>query len=323
MRPARSLVLFACATALTAPVAGCATSEGQDSLAGAGVAANPAAVAPGAQPPANKDKAPAPREEQPSSPSKDPDGVPTNIPKAIPNPEPPPDPAKIALKARATSSTSNPLAGVGQQGYARVSTYVDLAWSASKQAASYRVSVNDGSDDKFYLKATLNAKTTRYRYGGGLLTNAVAVDRPYKFMVQALNSSGQVMAQGEDSTKALYPLGMPKLVSPANGAAGTTIQPQFQWTKVNNADGYFVEVFSGMYFVPTWRGYGAGAERIAMTYGDGGDFYPGTYPAVWTAVLTQGQRYTWTVTAIKTDTGNMATAKAIAESNAPSQIFVP
>ncbi len=321
MRPARSLVFFACAIALTLPVVGCGASEGRPSDA-SNLSSNPAA-APVAQLPPAKDKNAAPKEGQPKGPSQDPDGVPTNVPKEIPNPEPPPDPAKIALKARAVSSTSNPLAALGKPGFAKVSTYIDLAWSPIKQAASYRVSVNDGSDDKFYLKATLNAKSTRFRFGGGLLTNAVAVDRNYKFMVQALNTSGQVMAQGEDATKPLYPLGMPKLISPANGAAGTTIQPQFQWSKVNNADGYFVEVFSGMYYVPTWRGYGAGAERIAMTYGDAGDFYPGTYPAVWTMVLAPGQRYTWTVTAIKTDTGNMATAKAIAESNAPSQIFVP
>jgi hypothetical protein len=306
---------------LTLPVAGCGDTGVRGEAASEGRGGTNPAAAP-ITPPSQKEN-PAPKEEQPKSPSKDPDGVPTNIPKAIPNPEPPADPAKLALKVRAYSSTSNPLAGVGKDGFARVSTYVDLAWSPAKQATQYRVSVNDGSDDKFYLKATLPAKTTRYRYGGGLLTNAVAIDRTYKFLVQAVNSSGQTTAQAEDSTKAIYPLGMPKLVSPANGAAGTTIQPNFQWTKVNNADGYYIEVFSGMYYVPTWRGFGAGQERITMTYGDAGDFYPGTYPAVWTMVLTQGQRYTWTVTAVKTDTGNMATAKAVAESNAPSQIFVP
>ncbi len=319
MRPTRILVLLTCATALTLPVVGCGAQEGRSPEEGTGATSTNPAAPPVTQAPSTA----APREQQPLGPSKDPDGVPTNVPKAIPAPEPLPDPAKINLKVRANSSTSNPLAAVGQPGMARISVYVDTTWASIKQASQYRISVNDGSDEKFYVKATVSGNTSKWRFGGGLISNAVAVDRTYKFMIQALNSSGQVIAQGEDSTKPLYPLGMPKLVSPANGQAGTTIAPQFQWTKVTNADGYFVEVFSGAYYVPTWRGYGSGQERIAMTYGDAGDFYPGTYPAIWTMVLTPGQRYTWTVTAIKTDTGNMATAKAVAEANAPSQIFVP
>jgi len=301
---------------LILPLAGCGTTEGRGDSASN-------SVSPVTAPVPQTPKTVAPKEEQPTAPAKDGDDVPTNIPKAIPNPEPPPDPAKINVKARATSATSNPLAAVGQPGMARISTFIDLAWSPVKQATQYQVTVNDDGSDKFVLKATLPASTTKYRFGGGLVANAVAVDRTYKFMIRALNSSNQVVAQGDDSTKPLYPLSMPKLVSPTNGQAGATIQPQFQWTKVNGADGYYVETFSGAYFVPTWRGYGAGQERIAMTYGDSGEFYPGTYPAVWTMVLTPGQRYTWTVTAIKTDTGNMATAKAIAEANAPSQIFIP
>lgn len=319
MRPARLVLLVAYATALSLPLSACGTQEGQSVQEVSKSSANPAAP-PVSQAP---NRTAPPREEQPRGPARDPDGVPTNVPKAIPEPEPLPDPAKINLKVRATSSTSNPLAALGQAGMARISTYIDLVWPATKHAQQYRISVNDGSDEKFYIKATVSGSTTRYRYGGGLLANAVAVDRTYKFLIQALNSSGQVIAEGEDSTKPLYPLGMPKLVSPTNGQANTTIQPQFQWTKVNNADGYFVEVFSGAYYVPMWRGYGSGQERITMTYGDAGDFYPGTHPAIWTMVLTPGQRYTWTVTAFKTDTGNMATAKAVAESNAPSQVFIP
>lgn len=316
MRSTRILALASVAIVSTLPVAGCGPSDGR-SMAGDERSATPASA------PVGTPKREAPREAQPTGPSTDVGDVPTNIPRAIPNPEPPADPAKIAVKAIATSATSNPLASIGQAGMARVSIHIDLTWSPVKQATQYQVTVNDDGSDKYVLKATVASKATKYRYGGGLVANSVAVDRPYKFMVRALNSAGNVIAQGTDDTKALYPLGIPKLLTPTNGQTGTTIQPQFQWAKVNNADGYYVEVFSGAYFVPTWRGYGAGVDRIAMTYGDAGDQYPGSFPAIWTLVLSPGARYTWSVTAFKTDTGNIATAKAYAQSNAPSQIFVP
>lgn len=259
------------------------------------------------------------REPKPTSWNRDPDDVPTNIPRAIPQPEPPPEPGELRVKAIANSVTSNPLFALTGGNYRKISISALVSWTPNPQAAQYRVSRSDDGTERFVIRATIPRSFTAFKDGGGFAN--LAVDNEYRYLIEALDSSGRVIARGQDNVKPLYPLDIPVLTSPSNGSAEKGIQPQFSWDKVAGADGYYIEVFSGTYLVPMWRGYRRDELGTAIKYGEQVDLYPGTMPAVWTHVLTPGAKYTWTVTSYKTDTGNAMTAKAFAKSNAPAWTF--
>ncbi|MBI6546375.1 MAG: hypothetical protein HY692_06240 [Cyanobacteria bacterium NC_groundwater_1444_Ag_S-0.65um_54_12] len=276
----------------------------------------------------NPDQNPVKREPVPTGPqTADPGDVPANIPKPIPTPEPPITPGEVKVRAIAQSISSYPLNPFGNYG-TLVNIHIDLKWQLYPGATAYRISRNDDGGEQFILKATIPAGNIAkqwpfYWREYSLPSSPLVPGNNYKYLVEALNTSNRVIAKGNDATKPLYPLGIPKLQSPDNNAKDTDIQPSFQWEKVNNADGYFVEVFSGSNFLPQWRGFKAGQDNIVIKYGESGEGYPGTLPSIWTVVLVRKALYSWTVTAYKTDTGNAMTAKAFAKSNAPSWIFRP
>lgn len=271
-------------------------------------------------------EAPPIKETKPKGPQiADPGDVPTNIPKGIPTPEPPIKPGEMKVKATSFSISSYPLNPFGRFNRL-INIHVDLKWQLYPGAVSYRVSRSGDGTDNFQVKATIPANRLNkilplfwreYSIPG---SGALVPGQAYKYMVDALNTSNRVVASGTEETTPLYPLDIPKQVSPDNNAKGGGIQPRLQWEKVNNADGYFVEVFSGVTFNPQWRAFRS-AETIM--YGELGDKYPGTAPAIWTTVLAVGKPVTWTVTAYKSDSGNASTAKAFAHSNAPSWIYTP
>ena len=259
-----------------------------------------------------------PREEQPSGPRNDPEDVPTNIPQPIPAPEPPADPKQINVRAVANPVNSNPLAVFSQAMPSRVTVYATLTWSKVANASSFRVSRCDDGSDRFVIRANVPSSFRGYQDGGAM---NLRVDNDYRYLVEALDSAGHVVARGEDHCKPLYPLAIPQLVAPEPQAENTGIAPEFSWTQVPGAQGYFVEVFSGVYLVPMWRGFRSDTVGTRIKYGEQVDLMAGTIPAIWTTILNPAAMYTWTVTAVKTDTGNAATAKAWAKSNAPAQRF--
>ena len=259
-----------------------------------------------------------PSEEQPTGPGQDPEDVPTNIPQPIPAPEPPADPKQINVRAVANTVNSNPLAVFSQAMPSRVSVYATLTWSKVAQSASFRVSRCDDGTDKFVIRANVPASFRGYQDGGAM---NLRVDNDYRYLVEALDSSGRVIARGEDHCKPLYPLAIPQLTTPESQAENLGIAPEFSWTQVPGSQGYYVEVFSGVYLVPMWRGFRSENVGTRIKYGEQVDIMPGSMPAIWTTILNPVAMYTWTVTAIKTDTGNAATAKAWAKSNAPAQRF--
>ncbi len=320
----KAIVAAAVAAALVVLSAGCGDSPTRpgDSTSGNGDSAAPTA-------PGNTGNNGKTTETRPMGPqTADPADVPTNIPKPIPTPDPPTKAGEIKVKAISYSVTSNPLSPWGKQNRL-INIHVDLRWTLTQGAVAYRISRNDDGGDQFTIKANLNANTIikalplYWREYSIPAVNQLTPGNKYKYLVEALNTSNKVIASGIEETAPLYPLDVPALISPENNAKGTGIQPSFQWSRVNNADGYFIEVFAGSNFLPQWRGFRAGQEGITMKYGELGDGYPGLMPAVWTMVLQPNVPYTWTVTAYKTDTGNAATAKAFAESNATSWLFTP
>lgn len=263
------------------------------------------------------------REETPTTPKNDyGDDVPTNIPQPIPQPEQPSEPGKIGVRAVANTVTSNPLAAITSAAPNRISVYSTITWSKTEGAAQYRVSRREeGGDDKYYIRANVPASFRGYQ-DGGIMNLKIGIK--YDYRVEALDSSGRVIAAGEDNSTPLYPVGLPakKDLKPADGAdefGGST--PDFAWGEVKDAQGYYVEVFSSVTLLPMWRGYRENTHGTAITYGDQIDIMPGTIPAVWTQPLNPAGTYTWSVTAIKTDTGNAATAKAWAKSNTPAMRF--
>lgn len=262
------------------------------------------------------------REEQPRTIADDPQDVPTNIPQPIPNPEPPADPKALAVKAVANTIQSTALQVFNPNMPSRVSVYADLVWSKVEGAAQFRVSRNDDGGDKYYVLHNVPASFRGYRDGAVM---NLRIDTDYSYLVEALDSSGNVISRGTDKTKALYPLPIPKPSEPANNAENVGITPKFTWETGGNtkAEGYYVEVFSGVYYTPMWRGYRRDGEfGTAITYGEAVDIQAGTKPAIWPPiVLSPAANYTWSVTAIKTDSGNAATAKAWAKSNSTAMRF--
>lgn len=313
---ARSLALMAVTVAAVPLVA----------LSGCGLDA-PTRRAPSAGPSAGEPSGGQVREPIPQAPNRDPDEVPTHIPDPIPQPLNPPAPGEITVRAVAHSVTSNPLAAFDGRAFKTIAIYANLTWTPIKGAATYRISRALEGSDRFVVRGTVNGSLPLFRDGGTLLGN-LNVATEYKYLIEALDSSGNVIARGNDSCRPLYPLDIPTLKSPENGAVTNGLQPVMRWSYTDESnqaksgpDGFYTEVFSGQYLVPMWRGFRQGNLADSIQYGNPVDFYPGTAPAVWAGVLQPGARYTWTVTAYRTDTGNAITAKAVATSNAPAWTF--
>ncbi|MBU6429244.1 MAG: hypothetical protein KGR26_09560, partial [Cyanobacteria bacterium REEB65] len=231
-------------------------------------------------------------EPQPTAPNGDPADVPGNMPIPIPSPSPAITPGSLTVQSIAYSESSYPLNPFGN--FTRlVDIHIDLKWQLYPGATSYRISRNDSTmpQGQYALKTTVSATSLNQAFPFFWREYSIPAVSPlipgndYKYLVEALNLSNQVVAKGTDDTKPLYPLDVPKLTGPANNAAGAGIQPTFNWdtSTDGNADGYFVEVFSGAYFVPMWRGYAKGAQNGELHYGDFGDGYPGTLPSIWTS----------------------------------------
>jgi hypothetical protein len=309
----RNTALALAATILTTALVGCGSnlpSPGEN----AGKASNTGrSVTPTQQ-----------REVAPTTPKSDyGDDVPTNIPQPIPQPEQPSEPGKIGVKVVANTVTSNPLAAFTSAAPNRISVYSTISWSKTEGASQYRVSRREegASDEKFYIRANVPASFRGYQ-DGGIMSLKIGIK--YDYRVEALDSTGNVIAAGEDSATPLYPVGMPakdslKPADGTDGLAGST--PDFSWGEVKDAQGYYVEVFSSVTMLPMWRGYRDNTHGTAITYGDQVDILAGTFPAVWTQPLNPAGTYTWSLTAIKTDTGNAVTAKAWAKSNTPAMRF--
>lgn len=299
------------ATILTTMVAGCGTTP------------------PGPQPGAVTEQAAATptmkssAEPQPKAPNQEADDVPTNIPQPIPQPEAPADPKDITIRAVANTVNANPLQVFNANVPSQIAVYVTLTWSKVKGAAQYRVSRNDDGTDKFYIRANVPATFSGFHDGGPM---NLKIDNEYQYIVEALDSSGTVIAKSKpDKCKPLYPLEIPKPNSPADGADQVGISPQFQWDGSTGANGYYVEVFSGVYFTPMWRGFRKDdGQKTAdsISYGNQVDMMAGTTPNIWAAVLNPAGTYLWCITAVKTDTGNAMTAKAWAKSNSfPTRFY--
>lgn len=269
------------------------------------------------------------KEEQPTQ-SRPYDGtdVPTDVPQPIPQPAPPADPKALNVRAVANTVNSSPLKVFSASAPTTISVYATLTWSKCQNAAQYRVSRNDDPNDKdekgnpkFYVRSNVPASYRGYQDGGVL--QRLKTQNKYTYLVEALDSSGNVIAKGQDDTTPLYPLAIPTTTAPENNKVNASIAPEFKWSSVAGTQCYYVEVYSGVYFTPMWRGYRSDKDGTNIKYGEQVEEnpYPGTTPAFWAMILQPQGYYTWSVTAVKTDTGNALTAKAWAKSNSSAWRF--
>lgn len=288
----------------------------------------------------------APQEQQPTTPDPTTQGPNTIDPQPIPPANEVVGNGQLAVKAVAYTTAINPIGFASNiPGFSnlpganllpsaqRISVYVIVGWRPIQGAARYRIrrndtQSNDTSDPTQYpVIGTVDGRFTGFQDGGGIMNN-LKVMNEYRYVVEALDSAGNVIATGQDNTQAIYPLEIPQLLQPANHATQVGITPAFGWSTTHGADGYYVEVFSTLFGgspvpVPMWRTYKPGADNTAAVYGTQPNVYPGTAPAMWTMVLNPGAACLWTVCAYKTDTGNVQTAKAVAKSNAVPYMFTP
>ena len=165
----------------------------------------------------------------------------------------------------------------------------------------------------------------RLKRGFQSVTNRPNVDYVYK--VVAVDANGVPMSQSKVTTgRAMSSVGTPIML---DAASTNTVKPVLPWRKGTDGlqpDGYYVSVFPSVegltqgILPPTslaaWTTY-MNYQRSTVqqvTYGKSkGNLlsYAGVLPFDITFNLKPGAKYSWSVISIRTDTGNMQTAKQI------------
>ncbi|HEY9765331.1 MAG TPA: hypothetical protein V6C82_03165 [Chroococcales cyanobacterium] len=269
----------------------------------------------------------------PSTPSRDPNDVPTNVLRPIPAVPATSKPGEVTMKAVANTATITPLvdAGVIGNGLRVVSVSATITWGKVQNANSYRVLRAIDNDNIEDLSKYSSIGNTTGKLGffvdGGKVYGNLQPGRLYNYKVQALDSMGRVIATGNSGVKPLQPILPPAQIHPlplTPGDTKPTDSTNFTWNKVQDCDGYYVEVFSATTMMPMWVGYKDSADGggVGLNYGDSGKLI-GTIPVVWSMMLTPMARYAWSVTATKSDSpDNASKATAFAKANTPLRFFI-
>ncbi|MBC7474393.1 MAG: hypothetical protein H7263_08890, partial [Candidatus Sericytochromatia bacterium] len=158
----------------------------------------------------------------------------------------------------------------------------------------------------------------------------------YKYKVFAADANGNVI--GESDSAATVPL--PPIAAPTNikVSESESLKPLFQWEATPGLppDGYYVSVHPPVNFgkdaIPQGTNYGLAYWSTFRTeqtkvarYGSQSDnvaAYPGTLPFDVNFPLKTGNRYSVSVTSVKTDSNDMRTARAISKGWSESKIFI-
>jgi hypothetical protein len=156
----------------------------------------------------------------------------------------------------------------------------------------------------------------------------------YKYKVFATDMEGNVV--GESDAAVTIPL--PPIAAPINIKISETnnVTPLFEWESTDGvpADGYFISVMPPIAFgkqpIPNtnigyafWSTFRNEKTKVAR-YGASSDnsvAYPGSLPFNVTTPLKMAGRYSVSITAIKTDTNDMRTAKAVSKAWSESKLF--
>ncbi|MCI0603409.1 M12 family metallo-peptidase [bacterium] len=119
-----------------------------------------------------------------------------------------------------------------------ISTTATLDWSAASNATSYRVEV---ATDSSFNNIVRSQSTTGTSWA---ITPGLATGTTYWWHVRGENSCSQsaFSQTWTFQTKQCSTPAAPALVSPANGAAGTTTAPALDWSASTGATSYYVQV---------------------------------------------------------------------------------
>lgn len=320
----KAILVLACAASVAAcgrMVANDPTAGGTDPTVGSGTAPK---FDPGSQG--------APPETEPATANTDTAEGPVNLPPIPAAPTTPVDPAAMVVHSVAETITVNPAPGyMGPTGFAAL-IRAKVTFTPVKGATSYRVyqlAAHDGQtdDEKGTLVYKLPSWVPVAIVGAGMGVLNLNVGQEYDYTVEAIDRAGNIIARGKDNCAPLAPLPIPYLKDPGQNAAHVGQEPYFSWTPSNGADGYYTEVFATIRglvpALPMWRSYRNNPDSMTVQYGMQVDVKDGTRPMQWSLPLNVGQRYAWTVCAIRTDTPSMATCKAIARATSPINYFTP
>jgi hypothetical protein len=281
---------------------------------------------------------------------------PTDTPEPLPAPEQPnPDPVSPII-VRAIAKTTAYIMPVGNIRGTYVN--IEVTWQPVNGAKEYWIfrnslptkeSASKGAAYKI-VKANGIASTVFYdgimppSFAGGNLwdkikkgVSAVTI-RPgveYKYKVVAVDIDDKPITESDSaSTVPLPPIAAPMNLKISETA---TAKPLFEWQASSGTapDGYFVSVgppiafgqqaasVQGGFGVAYWSTFRNSTTPLAR-YGSQSDnmsAYPGTLPFDINFPLRQANRYSVSVTSVKTDTNDMRTAKAISKAWSESKLF--
>lgn len=157
----------------------------------------------------------------------------------------------------------------------------------------------------------------------------------YKYKVFALDMDGNVIGESDAATT----IPLPPIAAPADIKVSEThtTTPLFEWASTNGVapDGYYVSVHppilfgkqaatqQGSFGYAYWSTFRKEQTKVAR-YGSQSDnlaAYPGTLPFNVNFGLKMQNRYSVSITGVKTDTNDMRTARAISKSWSDSKMF--
>jgi hypothetical protein len=283
-------------------------------------------------------------------------GEPTDTPEPLPAPEQPnPDPVS-PIAIRAIASTTSYIMPVGNIHGTYVN--IEVTWQPVNGAKEYWIFKNSlppkeaasrGGAYKI-VKANGIASTVFYdgimppSFAGGNIWEKIqkgigAISlRPgveYKYKVVAVDIDDKPITESDSAST----IPLPPIAAPLNVRVSetSTIKPLFEWDVSTGTapDGYYVSVHppiafgkqaasvQGGFGVAYWATFRNEKTRLAR-YGSQSDnmaAYPGTLPFDINFPLRVSNRYSVSVTSVKTDTNDMRTAKAIAKAWSESKLF--
>lgn len=283
---------------------------------------------------------------------------PTDVPEPLPAPTKPVEGGEsTVMVARAISKTTSYILPVG--GLKGTYVNIELTWQPVTGAAEYWVYKNmiptkeQATKGSAYKVAKANGITSTIfidgvlppSFSGGNIWDKVkkgfsaVTIKPgveYKYKVFAVSADGAVIGQSDSAIT----IPLPPIAAPTNIKVSetTTTKPLFQWEATQGVapDGYYLSVHPPIAFgkqaapqgvsfgYAYWSTFRSEQTKLAR-YGSGSDntvAYPGTLPFDVNFPLKLQNRYSVSITSVKTDSNDMRTAKAISKGWSESKMFV-
>lgn len=283
---------------------------------------------------------------------------PTDTPEPLPAPTQPVAPGQT-IGAKAIGKTTSYILPVG--GLKGTYVNIELTWqpvtgakeywifknqiptkeqAQASKGAAYKVVAANGILSTMFIDGVIPPS-----FSGGSLWDKVkkgfqaVTIKPgveYKYKVFAADETGTVVAESD----AAVTIPLPPIAAPTNIKISetNTIKPLFQWEATQGVapDGYFVSVHPPISFgkdaapkgvsfgYAYWSTFRKEETKLAR-YGASSDntvAYPGTLPFDVNFPLKLQNRYSVSITSVKTDSNDMRTAKAISKGWSESKMFV-